>query len=107
MTKNTTKTITPYIKKTIFGDGYKQITGDGYVALKEQWDTEFVPMTKALADELEDILLATKDGRHYYFQTTMPYESQVKVYSADNITKTPVFDNLWQIRCTLTMEFVI
>ena len=97
--------MTPYIRELKFGDGYSQITGKGYVAIREEWDVEYVPVDKTTADSLESSLLATKDGRIYYVRVLMPNESSYKFYSADNISKSPVGPDLWQVRCTMKMEF--
>jgi phage-related protein len=95
------------VKEIEFGDGYRNVIGDGINQDIEEWNLEFVPMDSTTALTLEGLLKNSLNGTANYLSWTPPGESSTKYWTAHEINKRFLDGILWQISCRLRREYIL
>ncbi|MMZ50861.1 Phage minor tail protein [compost metagenome] len=91
----------PVVREVQFGDGYRQVTGDGINSEKESWPLTFSGPWKFV----EPIVAFLREHNGYRsFQWRNPLY-QLGLYNAGAFTLTPTFANAQGRNYTLTVTF--
>lgn len=85
-----------------YGDGYKQIVGDGINNLPQEWSLEFVGSDSELADV--KAFLDARGGCEP-FRWKPPFSSSARQWTAGDYTLTPQGGVVWKLAVTFTQFF--
>jgi len=95
------------VKEIEFGDGYRNVIGDGINQDIEEWSLEFRPMDSTSIYNLETLLKNSLNGTANYLSWTPPNDTVTKYWTAHEINKRYLANNFWQISCRLRREYIL
>lgn len=94
----TQKSIQPRVKSIAFGNGYKQIYGDGINSMLEMWNLTFI--LDSTNYSTINTFLETAAGINYFGWTAPTPSATLKYYICPNWSTTGLGANKYQITCT-------
>ena len=89
---------TPRVKMISFGNGYRQIAGDGLNANLEKWSLIFV-LNDTNKQTVEDFFLAT-NGYDWFYWTSPEAGANQKKYIVPSWSIQPLGASMYQITCS-------
>lgn len=99
----TSKTTTPRILETKYGDGYRQRMADGINSLEQQYEAGWENITTAEKNAL--IALFVGWGGWDAFSWTIPGDSLATVWTCKSWKETPKTPGYWDLSASFQREF--